>query len=55
MGDKQTFEATVIKHGTDDVVRIDIPFDVESVFGSKRVTTRAIIAKAPDMISSTKK
>lgn len=43
MSEKQTFEAVLIKHETDDVTRIDVPFDVESVFGSKRVPVKAVI------------
>ena len=43
MAEKQTFETVLIKHEKDDVTRIDIPFDVESVFGSKRVPVKAVI------------
>ena len=46
MAGKQTFETVLVKHETDDVTRIDIPFDVEAVFGAKRVPVKAVINDA---------
>ncbi|MFT3743793.1 MAG: YdeI/OmpD-associated family protein [Pyrinomonadaceae bacterium] len=43
MGDKQTFETVLIKHGTLDATGIEIPFDVEAVYGAKRVPVKAVI------------
>jgi bifunctional DNA-binding transcriptional regulator/antitoxin component of YhaV-PrlF toxin-antitoxin module len=41
--DKQTFETVLIKHEKLDATGIEVPFDVEAVFGSKRVPVRAVI------------
>ena len=46
MVDKQTFETTLDKHPTMNATGITIPFDVEKVFGSKRVAVVATINKA---------
>lgn len=43
MSDKQTFETVLIKHEKLDATGIEIPFDVESVFGAKRVPVKAVI------------
>lgn len=46
MAAKQTFEAVLEKHPTMNATGITIPFDVEEVFGSKRVPVVATINKA---------
>ena len=43
MGEKQTFETVLIKHGKMEATGIEIPFDVEAVFGAKRVPVKAVI------------
>lgn len=43
MAEKQTFETVLFKHGTLDATGIEIPFDVEAVFGAKRVPVKAVI------------
>lgn len=43
MADKQTFETVLIKHDKLDATGIEIPFDVEAVFGAKRVPVKAVI------------
>lgn len=43
MAGKQTFETVLIKHDTLNATGIEIPFDVEAVFGSKRVPVKAVI------------
>lgn len=43
MADKQTFSCVLIKHDKLDATGIEIPFDVEAVFGTKRVPVRAVI------------
>ncbi len=46
MAGKQTFETVLIKHDKLDATGIDIPFDVEAIFGAKRVPVRAVINTA---------
>lgn len=43
MGDKQTFKTVLLKHDKLDATGIEIPFDVEAVFGSKRVPVKATV------------
>lgn len=43
MADKQTFEATLAKHEKLEATGIEIPFDVEAVFGAKRVPVKAVV------------
>ena len=43
MAEKQTFETVLIKHDKLDATGIEIPFDVEAVFGAKRVPVKAVI------------
>lgn len=43
MDGKQTFETVLIKHDKMDATGIEIPFDVEAVFGAKRVPVQAEI------------
>lgn len=43
MADKQTFETVLVKHEKLDATGIEIPFDVEAVFGAKRVPVKAVI------------
>ena len=43
MAEKQTFETVLIKHEKLDATGIEIPFDVETVFGAKRVPVKAVI------------
>ncbi len=43
MADKQTFETVLVKHEKLDATGIQIPFDVEAVFGAKRVPVKAEI------------
>lgn len=43
MTDKQTFETVLVKHEKLDATGIQIPFDVEAVFGAKRVPVKAVI------------
>ncbi len=43
MADKQTFETVLLKHGSMNATGIEIPFDVEAVFGAKRVPVKARI------------
>lgn len=43
MAEKQTFETVLIKHEKLDATGIEIPFDVEAVFGAKRVPVRATV------------
>ena len=45
MAGKQTFETVLIKHDKLDATGIEIPFDVEAVFGAKRVPVKAVINK----------
>jgi bifunctional DNA-binding transcriptional regulator/antitoxin component of YhaV-PrlF toxin-antitoxin module len=40
---KQTFETVLNKHEKLDATGIDIPFDVEEVFGAKRLPVKAVI------------
>ncbi len=46
MADKQTFETVLVKHEKLDATGIEIPFDVEAVFGAKRVPVKAVINDA---------
>ncbi len=46
MAKKQTFEAVLEKHDKLDATGIVIPFDVEAVFGAKRVPVKAVINSA---------
>lgn len=46
MADKQTFEAVLNKHEKMEATGITIPFDVEKVFGAKRVPVVATINEA---------
>lgn len=43
MAEKQTFETTLEKHEKMDATGITIPFDVEKVFGAKRVPVKVWI------------
>ncbi len=43
MADKQTFEAVLEKHENMEATGITIPFDVEKVFGAKRVPVKVSI------------
>jgi len=43
MAEKQTFNATLEKHAKLDATGIVIPFDVEEIFGAKRVAVKAVI------------
>ena len=43
MAEKQTFETLLEKHENMDATGITIPFDVEKVFGAKRVPVRVSI------------
>ncbi len=43
MAEKQTFETTLEKHENMDATGITIPFDVEAVFGAKRVPVKVSI------------
>jgi bifunctional DNA-binding transcriptional regulator/antitoxin component of YhaV-PrlF toxin-antitoxin module len=43
MAKKQTFTALLEKHPKLDATGIVIPFDVEKIFGAKRVAVRAVI------------
>jgi bifunctional DNA-binding transcriptional regulator/antitoxin component of YhaV-PrlF toxin-antitoxin module len=43
MADKQIFEATLEKHEKLDATGITLPFDVEAVFGAKRVPVKVLI------------
>jgi bifunctional DNA-binding transcriptional regulator/antitoxin component of YhaV-PrlF toxin-antitoxin module len=43
MASKQTFKAVLEKHPTMEATGITIPFDVEAVFGAKRVPVKALI------------
>ena|SRR5687768_11690450 len=46
MADKQTFECVLEKHATMNATGITVPFDVEKVFGAKRVPVVATVNKA---------
>jgi len=46
MADKQTFETMLEKHENMDATGITIPFDVEQVFGAKRVPVKVTIGGA---------
>jgi len=46
MPDKHTFTVVLEKHETMEATGITIPFDVESVFGSKRVPVKVWINRA---------
>jgi bifunctional DNA-binding transcriptional regulator/antitoxin component of YhaV-PrlF toxin-antitoxin module len=43
MAEKQTFNGTLEKHARLDATGITIPFDVEAIFGAKRVAVKAVI------------
>jgi bifunctional DNA-binding transcriptional regulator/antitoxin component of YhaV-PrlF toxin-antitoxin module len=43
MADKQTFKTVLEKHPGMNATGITIPFDVEKVFGAKRVAVKAVI------------
>jgi bifunctional DNA-binding transcriptional regulator/antitoxin component of YhaV-PrlF toxin-antitoxin module len=43
MAEKQIFNATLEKHAKLDATGITIPFDVEAIFGAKRVAVKAVI------------
>jgi bifunctional DNA-binding transcriptional regulator/antitoxin component of YhaV-PrlF toxin-antitoxin module len=43
MAQKQTIEVTLEKHPTMEATGITIPFDVEKVFGAKRVPVKATV------------
>ena len=43
MDGKQTFETVLIKHGKMEATGIEIPFNVEAVFGAKRVPVKAMV------------
>lgn len=46
MADKQTFEVVLEKHADMNATGITIPFDVEKVFGAKRVLVKAVVNRA---------
>lgn len=46
MPEKQTFETVLIKHGKMEATGIEIAFDVEAVYGSKRVPVKVVINSA---------
>jgi bifunctional DNA-binding transcriptional regulator/antitoxin component of YhaV-PrlF toxin-antitoxin module len=46
MADKQTFSCVLTKHDKLDAMGIEIPFDVEAVFGAKRAPVKAVIKGA---------
>lgn len=46
MAEKQTFETVLEKHENMDATGITIPFDVEQVFGAKRVPVKVTIGGA---------
>jgi hypothetical protein len=46
MATKQTFKAVLEKHPTMNATGITVPFDVEAIFGAKRVPVVATINKA---------
>jgi len=46
MADKQTFETVLRKHGKLDATDIEVPFDVEALFGAKQVRIKAVINDA---------
>lgn len=46
MSGKQTFESVLEKHGEMDATKIAIPFDVEQVFGAKRLPVKISINAA---------
>jgi bifunctional DNA-binding transcriptional regulator/antitoxin component of YhaV-PrlF toxin-antitoxin module len=46
MADKQTFSCVLEKHPTMNATGITVPFDVEAVFGAKRVPVKATINSA---------
>jgi bifunctional DNA-binding transcriptional regulator/antitoxin component of YhaV-PrlF toxin-antitoxin module len=46
MADKQTFKTVLEKHPTMNATGIKIPFDVEKIFGAKRVPVVATINQA---------
>src|SRR5438045_3758165 len=43
MGEKQTFECVLEQHPGMNATGITIPFDVEAVFGAKRVPVKAVV------------
>jgi len=43
MAEKQTIEVVLKKHGSMEATGIVIPFDVEKVFGAKRVAVKAVV------------
>ena len=43
MAEKQTFEVVLVKRETMEATGITIPFDVEKVFGAKRVPVKVSI------------
>ncbi|MGB7070477.1 MAG: YdeI/OmpD-associated family protein [Pyrinomonadaceae bacterium] len=43
MGEKQTFTVPLEKHESMEATGITIPFDVEQVFGAKRVPVKALV------------
>jgi len=43
MADKQTFSCVLTKHEKMDATGIEVPFDVEAVFGAKRVPVKAVV------------
>jgi len=43
MADKQTFSCALEKHPTMNATGITVPFDVEAVFGAKRVPVKATV------------
>lgn len=43
MAHKQTFSCVLTKHDKLEATGIEIPFDVEAVFGAKRVAVKAVI------------
>src|SRR5436190_7378544 len=43
MADKQTFNTTLLKSGDSEATWIELPFDIEQVWGAKRVKVKAVI------------
>lgn len=46
MAEKQTFKTVLKKHEKLDATGIELPFDVEAIFGAKHVAVKAVINRA---------
>ena len=46
MAEKQTFKTVLEKHARSEATAISVPFDVEKVFGAKRVPVKVSIGRA---------